>query len=80
MIQEEIQNFRREIIREIRQLLRPKRLFSIDDAAYYLGIAPKTIRNGLGPKAKHPFPVKPRKLGGRVVFEKSDLDKFVDSL
>jgi predicted DNA-binding transcriptional regulator AlpA len=56
------------------------RLLNIDQTACYLGIAPKTIRNRLGPKAPKPFPIKPKKLGGRVLFDKRDLDRFIDEL
>jgi predicted DNA-binding transcriptional regulator AlpA len=56
------------------------RLLNIEQTARYLGIAPKTIRNRLGPKAPDPFPVKPKKLGGRVLFDIRDLDQFIDDL
>jgi transposase len=58
-------------------------LLSIEDAAEYLGISAKTIRNRLGRRAKEEgreFPVKPRKYGKRRVFNIKDLDKFADSL
>jgi hypothetical protein len=45
-----------------------------------LGIAPKTLRNRIGPRAKHPFPVRPKKIGKRVLFDRRDLDDFVNSL
>jgi hypothetical protein len=56
------------------------RLLSVDQAAAYLSISPKTIRNGLGPKAPDPFPVKPKRAGKRVLFDIKDLDAFVDSM
>jgi len=56
------------------------RLLGIDDTALYLGIAPKTLRNRLGPRAEHPFPVKPKRIGKRVLFDIKDLDAYVDSL
>jgi hypothetical protein len=69
-------------IKELRADLRAsqRRLLPVEAAAAYLGISPKTIRNGLGPAAKHPFPIKPVKVGGRVLFEKKSLDSFIDSL
>lgn len=57
-----------------------KRLLNVNDTAKYLGIAPKTIRNGLGPKAPNPFPVKPKRIGRRVLFDVKDLEAFADSL
>jgi hypothetical protein len=56
------------------------RLMSVEDAAEYLSIAPKTIRNGLSRDAVKPFPVKPKHYGKRVLFDKLDLDAYVDSL
>lgn len=57
-----------------------KRLFSIEETAEYLGLSPKTIRNRLGPRSPNPFPVKPKRIGKRVLFDVRDLDSFVDSL
>lgn len=56
------------------------RLFGIVETANYLGIAPKTLRNRLGPRAVNPFPVKPKRIGKRVLFDVKALDAFVDSL
>ena len=56
------------------------RLLGIDQTAAYLGIAAKTIRNRIGLKAINPFPVKPKRIGGRVLFDKKELDLFIDSL
>jgi len=60
------------------EALRP-RLVSIADAALYLGLAPKTLRNRLSDK-DNPFPVKPRYYGGKPLFEVNELDAFIDSL
>ena len=57
-----------------------KRLFTIEETAEYLGISPKTIRNQLGPKAPNQFPVKPKRIGKRVLFDFYDLNRYVDSL
>jgi hypothetical protein len=56
------------------------RLLNVNDTAKYLGIAPKTLRNRLGPKAQNPFPVKPKRIGRRVLFDLKELDAFVDGL
>jgi hypothetical protein len=34
----------------------------------------------LGPKTPNPFPVKPVKLAGRVLFRREDLDRFIDGI
>ena len=57
-----------------------KRLLSVDDAAVYLGISPRTLYNGVAPKSKTPFPIKPKRWGKRVLFDIRDLDSFADSL
>ena len=56
------------------------RLLNVDETARYLGIAPKTLRNRLGPRATNPFPVKPKHIGKKVLFDVKALDAFVDSL
>jgi predicted DNA-binding transcriptional regulator AlpA len=64
----------------------PKRLFSIQEAAYYLGLSPRTIYNGTAPRSKNPFPIKPVRieLNGKkkklVRFDKKDLDAYCDLL
>jgi excisionase family DNA binding protein len=58
----------------------PKRLFRVQEAAQYLGLAPRTIYNGIAPKSKQPFPVRFKKQGKVILFEKKDLDEYVDSL
>ena len=63
-----------------RILARWPRLLGIDEAAEYLSIAPKTIRNGIGPKAPCPFPVRHKKYGRRILFDRNDLDAYADSL
>ena len=57
-----------------------KRLLSVDETARYLGLSPRTIYNQICPKAKKPFPVKPKRVGKLVKFDIHDLDEYVDSL
>jgi hypothetical protein len=57
------------------------KLLTIELAAQYIGLAPKTLRNRLGRRAKEPFPVKPRRQGrGKIVFLRDDLDKYAAKL
>lgn len=56
------------------------RMLSVDEAALYIGLASKTIRNRIGPRAADPFPIKPKRIGGRVLFDVKDLDAYLDSL
>ena len=57
-----------------------QRLFSVEEAAKYLSISPGTIYNGIAPKSKNPFPIKPKRWGKRRMFDVKDLDRFADSL
>lgn len=56
------------------------RLLDIEQAAFYVGLAPKTLRNRISRKAENPFPVKHKKLGRKVVFDIRDLDRYADNL
>jgi hypothetical protein len=56
------------------------RLLGVEQAAAYLSLSPKTIRNGLARDAERPFPVKPKRFGRRVLFDIRDLDAYVDAM
>ena len=58
----------------------PKRFYTVEEAAGYLGLSPRTIYNGIAPKTKKPFPVQPKRYGRKPLFEKAELDRFADSL
>jgi predicted DNA-binding transcriptional regulator AlpA len=60
--------------------IRKERMLSVDEAAKYIGLAAKTIRNQTGPRAEKPFPVKPKRIGGRVLFDIKDIDRYLDTL
>ena len=57
-----------------------KRLLSVEETANYLGLSPRTIYNQIGPRAKKPFPVKPKRIGKLVKFDLKDLDQYIESL
>ena len=57
-----------------------KRLLSVEETAQYLGLSPRTIYNAVAPKAKKPFPVKPKRFGKLVKFDLKDLDAYIDTL
>jgi len=57
-----------------------KRLLSIREAADYLSLSPRTLYNGVAPKSKIPFPVRPKRIGKAVRFDIRDLEEYVDSL
>jgi excisionase family DNA binding protein len=58
-----------------------KRLFTVEETAVYLGMSPRTIYNGIAPKSKSPFPIKPKRIGNKLVrFDKAQLDAWIDGL
>jgi hypothetical protein len=62
----------------------PKRLFTVQEAARYLGLPVKRIYEGVRRKAteeaKARFPVPAKKYGKFWLFERKDLDFFADSI
>ena len=57
-----------------------RRMLSVEETGVYLGLSAQTIYNGIAPKSKKPFPVKPRRIGKCVRFDIKDLDRYIDSL
>jgi hypothetical protein len=62
----------------------PKRLFTVQEAANYLGLPTKRIyeavRRRATQEARARFPIKPKRIGKIWLFEKKDLDMFADSI
>jgi len=56
------------------------RLMNIELAAAYISMAPATLRNRISRKSKNPFPVKVKRAGRKVLFDRHDLDTYADSL
>lgn len=55
-----------------------RRLLPYSDAAVYLGLSVKTLRNWV---SLNRYPeLKPKRLGGKPLFDLRELDKFCDSL
>jgi predicted DNA-binding transcriptional regulator AlpA len=70
------------ILEEVRQLradlkARDRALLTIRQAAAFLGMAEKTLRNRLSDGT---FPLRPVRLSGRPLFRRRDLEALVDSL
>ncbi len=56
------------------------RLLTVEETAVYLSLSARTIYNGIAPKSKKPFPIKPKRIGKAVRFDRKALDEFIDSL
>ena len=56
-----------------------KRLLSIEETAEILGISPRTIYNGVAPKAKRPFLIKPKRVGRLVKFRIEDIEAYIEA-
>ncbi len=67
-------------MKSINSRIEHKRLLSVEETAAYLGLSPRTIYNQIGPRAKKPFPVKPKRIGKLVKFDLRDLEQYVDSI
>jgi hypothetical protein len=52
-----------------------QRFFGVRDAARYLGVSVQYIYNGTSRKAKKPFPVPFKRIGGKVLFDLRDLER-----
>jgi len=60
-------------------LFRNARWLNIADLAHYLRISKRTIYNRIGKNAKNPFPVRPRRSGGMILFDRKEIDAWVES-
>lgn len=56
-----------------------KRLLTVLETAAYLGISPRTIYNGIGQRAKKPFPIRPVRIGSSIRFDRKDIDEYIES-
>jgi hypothetical protein len=54
-----------------------KRLLGIEELGEYIGIRPQTIRNRL---SLGTFPIPAKKICGRVKFERTDVEKYLEKL
>lgn len=57
-----------------------KRLVDIEEAARLLCLSPDTLRTRVAPKAKHPLPLKARRIGRSVRFYLPDVIRYMESL
>lgn len=56
------------------------RLLTVSEAAYVLGLAPRTLYNKVAPGSREPFPIKPKRIGRSLRFDKREIDAWIDAL
>lgn len=56
------------------------RLLTIKQTSQFLNIHPGTLYNAVAPNSLNPFPIKPVRFGRKVMFRKTDLEQYVNSL
>jgi predicted DNA-binding transcriptional regulator AlpA len=57
-----------------------KRLLTVKEAAAYLGLSTKTLYNQSAPNAEKRFPIKPKRIGRKVLWDIRDLDRYIEML
>ena len=57
-----------------------KRFWNVHETAHYLGLAPRTVYNRVAPGAPNPFPIRSRRLGRKVLFDRNDVEAFAANL
>ena len=55
-----------------------RRLLTIKETADFLRISPRTIYNGTQRNAKNPFPVKPKRIGRLLRFDRRELEDYIE--
>jgi excisionase family DNA binding protein len=60
--------------------LQARRMMSVEEVANVLGISPKTIYNQVGRRSKRPFPVRAKRIGRLVKFDRQDVERYISSL
>jgi len=57
-----------------------KRWMSAEELAKYLNISVRSLYNRTGPRSPQPFPIKPKRLGKRLLFDLGEVDRHIESL
>ena len=56
-----------------------KRWLTVDQTAEYLNLKPKSIYNKVSRKSKMEFPVKARRFGGKILFDRKEIDQYLEA-
>jgi len=57
-----------------------KRWLTLDECASYVCYSPRSLYNMIHSKSKNilPFPIKHRKIAGKILFDKLEIDSFLE--
>ncbi len=58
--------------------LEKRKWLSVAEAAEYIGCSQQMIYNGVAKNARHPFPIKPRRFGRRVLLSRPEIDAYLE--
>lgn len=56
-----------------------KRLYTVNEVADMFGLSARSLRNKIAPKASHPFPIRPIRVGGAVRFDIKDIEAYLQA-
>jgi excisionase family DNA binding protein len=56
-----------------------RRMMTIDELAQYLNISKYKIYRGINSKTEDSFPVKPLRIGRKILFDKKAVDRYIES-
>jgi predicted DNA-binding transcriptional regulator AlpA len=62
------------------EIKRQKRWYSSKETADYIGISIRSLYNQTGPRAKKKFPVRPKRVGRLLKFDRRELEAYLESL
>lgn len=57
-----------------------KRLLTVKELSAILKISPRTIYNGIHRRATNRFPIKAKRVGKLIRFDRKDVDEYIQSL
>lgn len=57
-----------------------QRLLDADQTAKYMNVGKQSLYNSRARNSKNKFPVEGKKVGGRVLWDKRDLDAYIDNM
>ena len=57
-----------------------RRWMSVKQTADYLNISFRSLYNRTHSKTQNPFPIRPKRLGKKILFDVKEIDEYMESL